>query len=210
MPICFHTHDSIQSIHEPNRIPRVGYVPYINKKDVGFFTHLSHSLAFTLPSIEDKQRISPRRAVYKRPLPIATRPWAGCNKRPKWTLPLPYLPDCSKLWSLTVEDNVRKRPFSKCLDPPPTTWADESVQNYSLFLNNLQMVRKKLWKQLKIREQSNWNESLSQYTNAPATTGYVTYEKLLSQVIKVHIWGGSGKSHIAPARKLSRPSSQKQ
>ena len=36
-------------------------------------SRLSHRQALALPPIEDKQRISPRRAVYKRPIPTALR-----------------------------------------------------------------------------------------------------------------------------------------
>ena len=40
----------------------------------------------------------------------------------------------SKLRSLMVEDNVRKRPFSTCLDPPPTMWANGSVAKLRIIL----------------------------------------------------------------------------
>ena len=54
------------------RVPGFGYTyMYINKKDVGFCTSAYPSLqALALPPPQDKQRISPRRAVYKRPLPM--------------------------------------------------------------------------------------------------------------------------------------------
>ena len=57
----------------PIRVPKLRLIPYINKKDVGFCTRLSHRQALALPPSKDKQRISPRRAVYKQPLPMATR-----------------------------------------------------------------------------------------------------------------------------------------
>ena len=56
------------------RVPGFGYTyMYINKKDVGFCTPAYPSLqALALPPPQDKQRISPRRAVYIRPLPMAS------------------------------------------------------------------------------------------------------------------------------------------
>lgn len=38
---------------------------------------------------------------------------------------------CSNLRDLTIEDNVRKRPFSTCLPHPPTEWANGSRDKIS-------------------------------------------------------------------------------
>ena len=57
-------------LYMPIRVPKLRLIPYINKKDVGFCTRLSHLLGSRIALPKDKQRISPRRAVYKRPLTI--------------------------------------------------------------------------------------------------------------------------------------------
>ena len=58
-------------LYMPIRVPKLRLLPYINKKDVGFCTRYQ---ALALLSLKDKQRISPRRAVYKRPSPMTSQP----------------------------------------------------------------------------------------------------------------------------------------
>ena len=58
----------------PIRIPRVGCVLlYINKKRRGILYSLIPPSGLRIAFPKDKQRISPRRAVYKRPLPMVLR-----------------------------------------------------------------------------------------------------------------------------------------
>ena len=114
--------------------PNFGYIPCINKKRRGILYSLIPPSGLRIAFPKDKQRISPRRAVYRRPLLTVLREMLHFVQHDKMRVHSHeqgvinarsgrfrcriFLG--SKLRSLTVEDNVRKRPFSKCIDPPPT------------------------------------------------------------------------------------------
>ena len=88
---------------------------------------LSQSQAFALPPSKDKQRISPRRVYIQN---IYRHAIAGNRYNTlEVDVPLPYLLRCSKLRSLRLEDNVRKRPLPICLDPPIPYELAESLQS---------------------------------------------------------------------------------